>query len=145
MKTDIDLFSLFELENGLPTDSYDDMNGSHIYYRNSTTDNKWSVQKEQCDPYDDLFLFAQLGTEPESEAMMVQYGWASPIQADLAPSDHPMRRRVRVFLYLNNSGFAIAMRLDGDSIQVDDNHEAEGPLAEALRFAIEKANDERNN
>jgi hypothetical protein len=64
-------------------------------------------------------------------------GWASPITKDddeeIAPSQHPERRRVRLVVMANRQGFASVMRFrdDADNTITDDG-QARGSLADAL-------------
>ena len=65
-------------------------------------------------------------------------GWAAPrntaADEDLAPSQHPERRRVALFVMVNNAGeMASVLRFsDTPEETVTDNGEAKGSLAEAL-------------
>ena len=66
-------------------------------------------------------------------------GWASPINKDrdendqVAPSQHPERRRVQLVLVTSRDGKqASAMRFDNDTELVTDDGNARGSLAEAF-------------
>ena len=66
-------------------------------------------------------------------------GWASPINKDqdesdqVAPSQHPERRRVQLVLVTSRKGKqASAMRFDNDTELVTDDGNARGSLAEAF-------------
>ena len=66
-------------------------------------------------------------------------GWASPINKDqdendqVAPSQHPERRRVQLVLVTSRDGNqASAMRFDNDTELVTDDGNARGSLAEAF-------------
>ena len=75
---------------------------------------------------------------------MVTCGWASPIkegkEAECAPSDHPERRRVRLFMCVNRQHMASIMRFQDDPTeQVSDAGQARGPLAEAILHLMNQA------
>ena len=64
-------------------------------------------------------------------------GWASPITSDddeeIAPSQHPERRRVRLVVMANREGVASVMRFQDDADNtITDDGQARGSLAEAL-------------
>lgn len=69
---------------------------------------------------------------------LVTCGWAAPInqatgEADGAPSQHPERRRVRLFACVTRNGMASVLRFQDDvDNPVFDEGEASGPLAEAV-------------
>lgn len=69
---------------------------------------------------------------------LVTCGWAAPIaegetEPDGAPSQHPQRRRVRLFACVNRQGMASVLRFqDDEENPVLDAGEARGPLAEAV-------------
>lgn len=66
-------------------------------------------------------------------------GWASPIDKDedaknmLAPSKHPMRRRVRLVVTADDDGVASVLRFSDDPTEiVVDGGKARGSLADAV-------------
>lgn len=69
---------------------------------------------------------------------LITCGWAAPIaqgqnEADEAPSQHPERRRVRLFVCVNRQGVASVLRFQDDvENPITDEGEAKGPLAEAV-------------
>lgn len=69
---------------------------------------------------------------------LVTCGWAAPIaegegEPSEAPSTHPERRRVRLFVCVNREGMASVLRFKDDAENpVLDAGEAKGPLAEAV-------------
>ena len=70
--------------------------------------------------------------------MVATCGWAAPIGDDaeldeLAPSQHPRRRRVRLMSLVDSKGVASVLRFkdEPDNI-IEDNGVAQGSLAEAL-------------
>lgn len=70
--------------------------------------------------------------------MVATCGWAAPIGDDaeldeVAPSEHPRRRRVRLMSLVDSKGVATVLRFkdDPDNI-IEDDGVAQGSLAEAL-------------
>lgn len=71
---------------------------------------------------------------------LVTCGWASPITADsddddeqVAPSQHPQRRRVRLMVFAGKDGWASVMRFsDTPDETITDDGNARGALAEAI-------------
>ena len=69
---------------------------------------------------------------------LITCGWAAPIaqgqnEPDEAPSQHPERRRVRLFVCVNRQGMASVLRFRDDADNpITDEGEAKGPLAEAV-------------
>jgi hypothetical protein len=66
-------------------------------------------------------------------------GWASPIvrgdddDEQVAPSQHPERRRVRLMIFANKDGFASVMRFsDTPDETITDDGQARGALADAI-------------
>ena len=65
-------------------------------------------------------------------------GWASPIargddDEQVAPSQHPERRRVRLMVFANKDGFASVMRFsDTPDETITDDGQARGALADAI-------------
>lgn len=75
---------------------------------------------------------------------IITTGWASPIPPDcyegdaIAPSEHPLRRRVRLSSCVTREGkmgSAMAFQADPDDL-VTDEGEATGSLAQALHIAL---------
>ena len=69
---------------------------------------------------------------------LVTCGWAAPIpqgqdEPESAPSEHPDRRRVRLFVCVSRAEMASVLRFQDESqTPVLDAGEARGPLAEAI-------------
>ena len=71
---------------------------------------------------------------------LVTCGWASPITTDsddddeqVAPSEHPQRRRVRLMVFAGKDGWASVMRFsDTPDETITDDGTARGALAEAI-------------
>lgn len=68
---------------------------------------------------------------------LVTCGWAAPIAGstdeETAPSQHPQRRRVRLFVCADRSEMASVLRFRDDAENpITDEGQATGPLAEAL-------------
>lgn len=80
---------------------------------------------------------------------LVTCGWASPITDDddeeVAPSQHPKRRRVRLFVLASRQGVASVLRFsdEPDSI-VTDEGQATGSLADAVHTLFAKASANTN-
>lgn len=72
-------------------------------------------------------------------------GWAAPINAETgepegAPSQHPERRRVRLFACVSRQGVASVLRFQDDAENpITDAGEARGPLAEAILDMMNRA------
>lgn len=81
---------------------------------------------------------------------LVTCGWAAPIvdgqnEPDQAPSQHPDRRRVRLFVCATLAGQASVLRFKDDADEpVLDAGEARGPLAEAIAELSARANAKNN-
>jgi len=73
---------------------------------------------------------------------LVTWGWAAPINAttgepDTAPSEHAERRRVRLVSCVDHDGRAFSRIHFADTGETaDDEGEARGPLAQAMRAAF---------
>lgn len=68
---------------------------------------------------------------------LVTCGWAAPIaqqdDEETAPSQHPERRRVRLFVCADRNEMASVLRFKDDAENpITDEGQATGPLAEAL-------------
>ena len=70
---------------------------------------------------------------------LVTCGWASPIaqgesdDEQVAPSQHPERRRVRLMVFAGKDGWASVMRFsDTPDETITDDGNARGALAEAI-------------
>ena len=74
---------------------------------------------------------------------LITCGWAAPItqgqnEPDQAPSTHPERRRVRLFVCVNRQGVASVLRFQDDAENpITDEGEAKGPLAEAVQSLLD--------
>lgn len=81
---------------------------------------------------------------------VVTCGWASPITDDdegdeVAPSQHPKRRRVRLFVLANRHGVASVLRFaDEPDEVVTDEGNAVGSLNDAVRKLCAKASKHTN-
>lgn len=68
---------------------------------------------------------------------VVTCGWASPLQDtdddEIAPSQHPQRRRVRLVVMANKEGVASVLRFQDDTETVTDEGQATGSLADAIK------------
>jgi hypothetical protein len=80
---------------------------------------------------------------------LVTCGWASPITDDddeeVAPSKHPQRRRVRLFVLASRQSVASVLRFsdEPDSV-VTDEGQARGSLADAVHNLFAKARKNTN-
>lgn len=74
---------------------------------------------------------------------LVTCGWAAPLaqktsEPDVAPSQHPERRRVRLFVCVNREGMASVLRFQDDAENtILDEGEASGPLADAVKSLLD--------
>ncbi|NCA13403.1 MAG: hypothetical protein EBS89_04610 [Proteobacteria bacterium] len=76
-------------------------------------------------------------------------GWASPITEDgddeVAPSQHPQRRRVRLFIVASRKGVASVLRFrDDPENPITDDGQARGSLADAVQQLFARADAELN-
>lgn len=76
-------------------------------------------------------------------------GWASPVSNtdddELAPSQHPQRRRVRLFVLANRHGVASVLRFQDEPDEVvTDEGNAVGSLNDAVRELCARANAKSN-
>jgi hypothetical protein len=76
---------------------------------------------------------------------LVTCGWAAPIQEsqdepEVAPSQSPNRRRVRLVVCANRNALASVLRFQDDAeTPILDSGEAHGPLAEAVMEFVRRA------
>jgi hypothetical protein len=80
------------------------------------------------------------------QVLVATCGWAAPVDdddendADLPPSVHPKRRRVRLACFLNDEGVTSVLRFgDTPDETVTDEGSARGSLADALEKLRKKA------
>lgn len=65
-------------------------------------------------------------------------GWAAPLpkknDEDVAPSQHPERRRIRLLVVSSQNGVASVIRFEDNPTEIiSDNGKAQGALAEAVK------------
>ncbi len=108
--------------------------------RNDDGDNKIVKIREHGDVYEllDNSDSAKIAKVSDFIAVLT-CGWASPITKngddddDLAPSQHPERRRVRLLVLASKNGVASVLRFsDKPDEIVSDNGQARGSLADAV-------------
>lgn len=128
----------------------------------STKSNQWHLQKasiwamntkgtlkklcENGDVYDLLESPKTLTAIQNQDAFVVlTCGWAAPIEKDIselegiAPSQHPMRRRVRLVVGVNSIGVASVLRFQNEPTEiVTDEGNAKGSLADAVMDLMDK-------
>ena len=89
---------------------------------------------------------ARLATKAFDYVAIATSGWAAPLPVDYdgdseeldAPSAHPERRRVRLFVIASREDTASVLRFQDDSEHpVLDGGQAVGPLADAVRSLFE--------
>jgi hypothetical protein len=88
---------------------------------------------------------ARLATKAFDYIAIATSGWAAPLPVDYdgdeeldAPSAHPERRRVRLFVIASRADTASVLRFQDDSEHpVLDAGQASGPLADAVRSLFE--------
>lgn len=76
-------------------------------------------------------------------------GWASPVTQDgddeVPPSQHPERRRVRLFIVASRRGVASVLRFRDDPTNpITDDGQARGSLADAVQQLFARADAELN-
>lgn len=104
-----------------------------------------TLASENGDVYD---LLASDDTAQVAKASdyiaIVTSGWASPIdgsEGEVAPSQHPQRRRVRLLVMASREDMASVMRFEDDPENpILDDGKATGSLADALHFVMVRAN-----
>lgn len=111
------------------------------------------VKRHDCgDVYDLLSDEYTLSVTKNSEYIAVlTCGWASPIDHDndddeqVAPSQHPLRRRVRLMVLASRNGVASVLRFsDSPNKTVTDNGKARGSLADAVLKLFAQAEAKNN-
>lgn len=118
---------------------------AHLYSLNETEEGvKFTFAHQHPDVYDLLDSeFSRQVAQVSDFIVVVTCGWASPIDQDnadndeyegVAPSQHPLRRRVRLVVTASREGMASVLRFadEPDDI-VTDEGEARGTLAEAVQ------------
>ena len=115
---------------------HDDMNGDAEIWIHGN--NGWTVTPFiSSDPYSLLDMFALLGQQGETAIIM--HGWAAPVDEcdDLKPSQHPSRRRMRLYIHLYERELQLAIQW-GDTNEIEIMpEEAQGFMAEAIQDAID--------
>lgn len=80
---------------------------------------------------------SQLIAKVSDYVAVVTVGWASPRNnpedEEIAPSQHPERRRVRLVTLANREGVASVIRFQDDTEVVTDEGQAVGTLADAVK------------
>ncbi len=127
-------------------DSFE-MSGAHLY--GVSIDNVDNVRQEKPDAvrvsflaqHPDVYELLQAPTSTLGRmfhaAAIVTTGWAAPLgpdgKVDGAPSEHALRRRVRLVVVVCDSGVASVIRFQDtpDDVVIDDGS-ATGALAEAI-------------
>lgn len=91
-----------------------------------------------ADIYEALAFLDDEGAAHTTHAVAVVItttGWAAPVAADVAPSEHPERVRVRLSVAVDDSGTVSRITfMSGprDGEHIDDAGESVGPLADAI-------------
>lgn len=124
-----------------------DWDSTHSLWSIDTTSNSpesATYIEDGDNPYDMIDKFVDLGLE--GQAMIVMYGWAAPFkdtetEPSVAPSRHPERQRVRLYVYMDNGTVSTAMQMKGQGIDAELG-DGEGALKEAIEEAI---NRKKNN
>ena len=113
------------------------------------------VKRHDCgDVYDLLSDEYTLSVTKNSEYIAVlTCGWAAPLDTEqdendddiVAPSQHPLRRRVRLMVLASRDGVASVLRFsDSPNETVTDNGKARGSLADAVLKLFAQAEAENN-
>ena len=113
---------------------------AHLYSLNETEEGvKFTFAHQHPDVYDLLDSeFSKQVAQVSDYIVVVTCGWASPIteegDEEIAPSQHPKRRRVRLVVTASREGMASVLRFqDEPNDTVTDEGEARGTLAEAVQ------------
>ena len=80
--------------------------------------------------------------------LLATCGWAAPIgeDDDIPPSEHPLRRRVRLMCVADTNGVASVVRFsDKPEEAISDDGRATGSLADALASLREKVINKKGN
>lgn len=77
------------------------------------------------------------GLAINEQVCLATCGWAAPVDDDgddeIAPSQHPKKRRVRLCIFVNDEGVASVLRFqDDEDNPITDDGNAEGSLADAV-------------
>ncbi len=94
------------------------------------------MNKDIYEMLDDHELAREL--TPYTKFGIVTCGWASPIEDDdtednsLRPSEHPKKRRVRLFTMLHGQDFLSAIRFQDDPEVIYDDDKSRGDLKDAM-------------
>jgi len=135
---------------------------SKIHKRLFVSSNQWHLKKasiwaidmagslnklcENGDVYDLLESPKTLtAIENQNEFIVLTCGWAAPIEKNVtelegvAPSEHPMRRRVRLVVAVDSVGVASVLRFQDNPTEiVTDEGNARGSLADAVMDLMDK-------
>jgi len=131
-----------------------DLPEAYVYSIKTKSSNELEVVKRHAnsDVYDLLSDEYTLGVTKNSEYIAVlTSGWASPLTTsddddnDVPPSQHPMRRRVRLVVVASRKGVASVLRFsDTPDETVTDNGKAKGSLADAIYELFDKSEAQSN-
>ena len=122
------------------SDSYNETHGwenDATLWLYSSEEKRWFCHSENEDVYDLITDFSVYGYLDKS--ILVTHGWAAPYDQDenIPPSQHEYKKRVRLFLYLEQETLVNAYILMGESLhEVSEN--CQGLMADAVRTNISK-------
>ena len=125
-----------------------DLPEAYVYSIKTNPSDELEVVKRHAnsDVYDLLSDEYTLSVTKSSEYIAVlTSGWASPLSSsdddnDVAPSQHPLRRRVRLVVVASRQGVASVIRFsDTPDETVTDNGKAKGSLADAIYELFDKS------
>lgn len=137
------IHNLFSTQySGMPEEFQYEIPSSELYGVKMSEDNAELVlvDKEQ-DVYDILMTPARKRNASFTTWAIVTTGWAAPLgdngEPEGAPSEHPLRRRVRLVITADADGVASVLRFaDDPSTPITDPGSATGTLADAVRFFV---------
>lgn len=112
-----------------------DWDAQHTVWMRDLETGGWTLLSTKDDPAD-LISYA-VSSSVYSQSVLVLHGWAAPVNDDdIAPSKHPGRMRVRLYIHIDNGEVAVASRFVGKEVVLMD-HPMEGHFMGLIRDAIE--------
>ena len=132
-----------------------------IHKRLFVTSNQWHLKKASIWAMNETGLLKKLcenkdvyelldspktltAIEDANKFVVLTCGWAAPIDSDItdndvAPSQHPERRRVRLVVAVDTAGVASVLRFENKPTEiVTDEGDAKGSLADAVMDLMNK-------
>lgn len=104
----------------------------------------WTCVEENLDTYDLLVSLAAYSIY--GKAILVTHGWAAPLidNSDIPPSQSPDKKRVRIYLFVEDDNFISGYQHQGDCV-ISVSNEAQGNIVDTTRKYIKQAKVYLNN